>query len=58
MIDKLDAPPAQVIIQALLVEVELDNTDEFGIEMGLQSPVLFDRSYVTNLDAAADDDRE
>ena len=44
MIDKLDAPPAQVIIQALMVEVELDNTDEFGIEMGFQSPVLFDRS--------------
>jgi type II secretion system protein D len=49
MIDKLDAPPAQVIIQALLVEVDLENTDEFGIELGLQSPVLFDRSYITNL---------
>lgn len=49
MITKLDAPPAQVIIQALLVEVELDNTDEFGIELGLQSPVLFDRSYITSL---------
>ncbi len=49
MIDKLDAPPAQVIIQALLVEVELDNTDEFGIELGLQSPVLFDRSTISSL---------
>jgi type II secretion system protein D len=49
MIEKLDAPPAQVIIQALLVEVELDNTDEFGIEMGFQSPVLFDRSTIGNL---------
>jgi type II secretion system protein D len=48
MIDKLDAPPAQVIIQALLVEVELDNTDEFGIEMGFQSPVMFDRSNISN----------
>ncbi len=49
MIDKLDAPPAQVIIQALIVEVELDNTDEFGIELGFQSPVLFDRSNISNL---------
>ncbi len=48
MIEKLDAPPAQVIIQALLVEVELDNTDEFGIEMGFQSPALFNRSNITN----------
>jgi type II secretion system protein D len=49
MINKLDAPPAQVIIQALIVEVELDNTDEFGIELGFQSPVLFDRSNISNL---------
>ncbi len=49
MINKLDAPPAQVIIQALIVQVELDNDDEFGIEMGFQSPVLFDRSNISNL---------
>ena len=56
MIDKLDAPPAQVIIQALIVEVELDNTDEFGIELGFQSPVLFDRSNISNLHPVADHD--
>ena len=44
MIKKLDAEPKQVVIQALIVEVQLANTDEFGIELGLQSPVLFDRS--------------
>ena len=49
MINKLDAPPAQVIIQALIVQVELDNDDEFGIEMGFQSPILFDRSNIGNL---------
>ena len=49
MINKLDAPPAQVIIQALIVQVELDNDDEFGIEMGFQSPILFDRSNISNL---------
>ena len=46
MIAKLDAPPKQVVIQALIVEVQLNNTDEFGIELGLQSPVLFDRSLL------------
>lgn len=44
MIKQLDAVPKQVVIQALIVEVALNNTDEFGIELGLQSPVLFDRS--------------
>ena len=44
MIAKLDSEPKQVVIQALIVEVQLNNTDEFGIELGLQSPVLFDRS--------------
>jgi type II secretion system protein D len=47
MIEKLDAPPTQVIIQALLVEVTLTNDDEFGIELGFQSPVLFDRSTLS-----------
>lgn len=49
MILKLDAQPRQVIIQALLVEVELQNTDEFGIELGFQDPTLFKRSPVSNL---------
>ncbi|MDG1897840.1 MAG: secretin N-terminal domain-containing protein [Fuerstiella sp.] len=42
----LDARPPQVIIQALLVEVALDNTDEFGIELGFQDPQLFNRSIL------------
>ena len=46
LVRQLDAEPAQVMIQALLVEVTLDNTDEFGVELGLQSPVLFDRSLM------------
>ncbi len=46
---KLDDAPSQVIIQALLVEVELDNDDEFGVELGVQSSVLFDRSLVGDI---------
>ncbi len=46
---ELDAAPAQVIIQALLVEVQLDNLDEFGIELGFQDSVLFNRSVIDNI---------
>ncbi|MFG0294613.1 MAG: type II secretion system protein GspD, partial [Maioricimonas sp. JB045] len=46
---ELDREPAQVVIQALLVEVELDDTDEFGVELGFQDSVLFDRSVIDNL---------
>lgn len=51
IISELDATPPQVIIQALIVEVQLDNTDEFGVELGFQDPTLFTRSIV----AAAED---
>ncbi|MGC1272543.1 MAG: secretin N-terminal domain-containing protein [Planctomycetaceae bacterium] len=47
IVAKLDEAPPQVIIQAMLVEVVLDNTDEFGIELGLQDSTLFDRSLTT-----------
>lgn len=46
---ELDAEPSQVVIQALLVEVELTNNDEFGVELGFQDPVLFDRSLIDNI---------
>lgn len=44
---KLDEAPPQVIIQAMLVEVSLDNADEFGVELGFQDSTLFDRSITT-----------
>jgi type II secretory pathway component GspD/PulD (secretin) len=46
MIHELDAELPQVVIQVLLAEVDLNNSDEFGVEIGLQSPVLFHRSVV------------
>ena len=49
LVEKLDAAPLQVVIQALLVEVTLDNTDEFGVELGFQDSVLFDRSIVSQV---------
>ena len=47
IIETLDAQPPEVVIQALLVEVTLDATDEFGIELGFQDPLLLARSATT-----------
>ncbi|GIX03297.1 MAG: hypothetical protein KatS3mg113_0303 [Planctomycetaceae bacterium] len=46
IIKKLDEQPKQVLMQALIVEVELEDVDEFGVEMGFQDSILFDRSIV------------
>ena len=53
LIQQLDVPPQQVVIQAMLVEVELGNTDESGVELGLQDSVLFDRSVVDKITSSA-----
>jgi len=45
----LDKAPAQVIIQALIVEVALENTDEFGVELGFQDSILFDRNLIDDI---------
>ena len=44
LIARLDAQPAQVFVTVEIVEVQLSNREEFGVEIGLQSPVLFARS--------------
>ena len=46
LVEKLDAQPAQVIIQVLIAEVSLRDTDEFGVELGLQDSILFNRSVL------------
>ena len=43
MVMTLDQALPQVIIQAMIVEVALEDTDEFGIELGLQDSLLFSR---------------
>lgn len=49
LIEQLDERPAMVMIQVMIGEVTLSNTDEFGIEIGLQDSILFDRSLLGNL---------
>ncbi|HYH67494.1 MAG TPA: secretin N-terminal domain-containing protein [Urbifossiella sp.] len=48
IIERIDALPPQVTIQVTIAEVQLNNTEEFGAEIGLQSPVIFGRSTVGN----------
>ncbi|MCS7238616.1 MAG: hypothetical protein NZ899_10160 [Thermoguttaceae bacterium] len=44
LVEELDARPPMVMIQVLIAEVTLGETDEFGVELGLQDSILFDRS--------------
>ena len=44
LIEALDEQPPQVVIQVMVAEVDLNASEEFGVELGLQSPVLFNRS--------------
>lgn len=43
VVEELDRRPNMVVIQVLLAEVSLNDLNEFGIEMGLQDSLLFDR---------------
>jgi type II secretory pathway component GspD/PulD (secretin) len=43
IVEDLDRRPPMVAIQVLIGEVTLNNTDEFGIELGVQDGALFTR---------------
>jgi len=49
IVEQLDERPPMVLIQVLIAEVSLNNTDEFGVELGLQDSILFDRSLLQNI---------
>jgi type II secretion system protein D len=49
MVLTLDQALPQVIIQVLLVEVVLEDSDEFGVELGFQNSVLFDRGIADGI---------
>ena len=48
IIERIDALPPQVVIQVTIAEVQLNNTQEFGAELGLQTPVIFGRGTAGN----------
>jgi type II secretion system protein D len=47
LIQAVDAAPPQVFVEVLIAEVRLNNNEEFGVEVGLQSDVLFARGGAT-----------
>lgn len=53
IIEKIDSQPPQVVIQVTIAEVQLNNTEEAGVEIGLQSPVLFGRGSTLNFNTTA-----
>jgi type II secretion system protein D len=48
VIEEIDQRPSQVVIQVLIAQIELNNNDELGLEVGFQNDTLFDRSLVVN----------
>ncbi len=44
LLQAVDAAPPQVHVDVLIAEVSLTNNEEFGVELGLQSNVLFQRA--------------
>lgn len=58
LIEKLDEQPPQVMIQVLIAEVKLNDQEEFGIELGLQDSVLFDRSLIADLETISSTSQE
>ena len=49
LVEDLDDQPPQVMIQVILAEIDLDNFHEFGVELGLQDSLLFDRGLLGEL---------
>src|SRR4051812_41731860 len=49
VIRELDERPPMVLIQVLIAQVQLNDTDQFGVELGLQDSVLFDRSLLSDV---------
>ncbi len=52
LVEQLDERPPMVVIQVLLAAVRLGCDEEFGIELGLQDSLLFDRSIAGSGDTA------
>jgi len=50
IIHQLDEQAPMVMIQVLIAEIVLGDTDEFGVELGLQDSALFDRSLLSDLE--------
>src|SRR5205085_5130525 len=48
IVEALDRRPPMVVIQCVLAEIRLNDTEQFGVEWGLQDALMFDRSILSN----------
>ena len=48
LINEIDRTPPQVMINVLIAEVTLSDTEEWGVELGFQDPLLFKRGSGLN----------
>ena len=46
VIEDLDYRPKMVLVQVIIADIDLSNQFEFGVELGLQDSLLFDRGIV------------
>jgi type II secretion system protein D len=46
LIDVLDQEAPQVVIECLIAQVDMNNNEEFGVELGGQNPIMFDRGVL------------
>jgi type II secretory pathway component GspD/PulD (secretin) len=49
LISAIDQMPPQVTVDALVAEVDVNDDLEFGVELGLQTPLMFYRSLLPNI---------
>jgi len=49
----LDKRPEMVMVKCLIAEVTLNSTEEFGVELGIQDSLLFNRSVIDTATGAA-----
>ncbi len=47
LVDEIDRRQPMIMIQVVIAEVSLDNFSEFGVELGLEDSILFNRSVAT-----------
>jgi general secretion pathway protein D len=49
IVEELDERPPMVMIQVMIAEVTLNDTEELGFELGLQDSILFNRSLLGDI---------
>lgn len=54
VIEALDRRPPMVKVKVMIAEVDLDSLEEFGVDVGIQDSLLFNRGVTTGTDVIGD----